>query len=246
MRALRCATTFRWCPESNKRSKRRLTGTWRRFAHECTRVAGEKVLNQRAGALVNRLLVEADRQKFPLPLLSGATNEAAKADWQVRYDRSLVEALAEVERSRTRPRGLRKVLHVSVVTLSNFLPELVFVAAFLRLLWGYFMEADFRVSMLDLLIPFALTLVVLVFLQLIGAVVLPVRWSAVRDEFHRQLVTRLEGELTAVYGSIPAETAEALLKERARVDELLKEVREVRSWLETRQTAANVAGLYGN
>ena len=50
------------------------------FAHECTRVAGEKVLNQRAAALVNRLLVEADRQRFPLPLLNGPTHEAARAD----------------------------------------------------------------------------------------------------------------------------------------------------------------------
>ena len=75
------------------------------FAHECTRVAGEKVLNQRAGALVNRLLVEADRQRFPPGLLNGPANEAARADWQVRYDRALIEALAEVERSLTRPRG---------------------------------------------------------------------------------------------------------------------------------------------
>ena len=42
------------------------------FAHECTRVAGEKVLNQRAGALVNRLLVEADRQRFPLRIAQRA------------------------------------------------------------------------------------------------------------------------------------------------------------------------------
>ena len=218
------------------------------FAHECTRVAGEKVLNQRATALVNRLLVEADRQRFPLPLLNGPTNEAARADWQVRYDRALMEALAEVERMRTRPRGLRKVLHVSVVTLSNILPELVFVASFLLLLWRFFdpQGVGYKVSSLDLLLPFALTLFVLIFLQLLGALLLPVRWSAVRDEFRRQLVGRLERELEAVYGPIPGETAEALLRERAKVDELLGSVGEVRSWLEARQSAASVAGLYGD
>jgi energy-coupling factor transporter ATP-binding protein EcfA2 len=215
------------------------------FAHECTRVAGEKVLNQRAGALVNRLLVEADRQRFPLALLNRPTEDASRADWQVRYDRSLMEALAEVERNRTRPRGLRKILHVTVVTLSNVLPELVFVAAFLVLMWRYFMERETQVALFDLLLPFALTLVVLVLLQVIGAIVLPVRWSAVREEFHRQLVTRLESELVAVYGPIPQETAEALLKERAKVDELLAAVREVRTWLDARQSAASVAGLYG-
>jgi energy-coupling factor transporter ATP-binding protein EcfA2 len=218
------------------------------FAHECTRVAGEKVLNQRAAALVNRLLVEADRQRFPLPLLNGPTNEAARTDWQVRYDRALMEALAEVERSRTRPRGLRKALHVTVVTLANVLPELVFVASFLLILWRFFdpQGVGYKVTSLDLLLPFALTLFVLVFLQFVSAVLLPVRWSAVRDDFRRQLVSRLESELQAVYGPIPQETAEALLRERARVDELLAAVREVRTWLDARQTAASVSGLYGN
>jgi hypothetical protein len=218
------------------------------FAHECTRVAGEKVLNQRAAALVNRLLVEADRQRFPLPVLTGPTSEAARADWQVRYDRALMDALAEVERGRTRPRGLRKVLHVSVVTLANVLPELVFVASFLILLWRFFdpQGVGYKVSTIDLLLPFALTLFVLVFLQLLSAMLLPVRWTAVRDEFRRQLVARLESELQAVYGPIPQETAEALLRERARVDELLAATREVRAWLDARQTAASVSGLYGN
>ncbi|HEX3149150.1 MAG TPA: GTPase [Gemmataceae bacterium] len=218
------------------------------FAHECTRVAGERVLNQRAGALVNRLLVEADRQRFPLPLLNGPTNEAARTDWQVRYDRALMEALAEVERIRTRPRGIRKLLHVSVVTLSNILPELVFVASFLLLLWRFFdpQSVGYKVTSLDLLLPFALTLFVLVVLQLLSALLLPVRWSSVRDEFHRQLVSRLETELAAVYGPIPGDTAAALLRERAKVDELLTGVREVRAWLETRQTLASVAGLYGD
>jgi hypothetical protein len=218
------------------------------FAHECTRVAGEKVLNQRAAALVNRLLVEADRQRFPLPLLNGPTNDAARADWQVRYDRALMESLAEVERNRTHPRGLRKLVHVGMVTISNFLPELVFIASFLLLLWRFVdpQRVGYQVGTFDLILPFAVTLFVLVFLQLINSVVLPVRWSAVREEFRRQLVDRLETELKAVYGPIPGETAEALLHERARVDELLAEVREVRSWLESRQTAASISGLYGD
>ena len=214
--------------------------------HECTRVAGEKVLNQRSGALVNRLLVEADRQRFPLPLLNASTNDAARSDWQVRYDRALMEALAEVEQSRTNPRGLRKVLHVLVVALSNYLPELVLIAAFLVLFWYYFVDQSaYRVSLVDLLLPFALTLVVVVLLHLLGALVLPVRWSAVREEFRRQLVDRLEGELAAVYSPIPVQTAEALLAERAKVDELLLEVKEVRSWLDARQTAASISSLYG-
>ena len=48
-----------------------------------------------------------------------------------------------------------------------------------------------------------------------------------------------------MYAPIPSETAEALLRERAKVDELLTGVRDVRAWLDTRETAANIAGLYG-
>jgi hypothetical protein len=48
-----------------------------------------------------------------------------------------------------------------------------------------------------------------------------------------------------VYGGLPSETAQALLKEQARVDELLTAVREVRTWLEEKQTAASISGLYG-
>ena len=215
------------------------------FAHECTRVAGEKVLNQRSTALVNGLLVEADRQRFPLPLLNGPATDAARTDWQIRYDRALVEALGEVEQSCTKPRGLRKVVHVTLVALANGLPEVVFVAAFLLLMWRYFM-ADYHVGVVDLFLPFALTLVVLVFLQLLMAVALPMRWSAVREEFRWRLVECLDGELEAVYGPIPEETARALLEERGRVDGLLTAVREVHTWLDERQNAASVAVLYGN
>jgi hypothetical protein len=103
----------------------------------------------------------------------------------------------------------------------------------------------YHIGTFDLVLPFAVTLFVLILLQLLNALILPVRWSAVRDEFHRQLVDRLESELKAVYGPIPGETAEALLRDRARVDELLGEVREVKTWLDGRQSAASISGLYG-
>lgn len=216
------------------------------FAHECTRAAGEKVLNQRASALANRLLVEADRQRFPLPVLTAPVQTASRTDWQSRYDRSLIEALAEVERTLIRPRGFRRIVHGSVVFLANVLPELVFVGAFLLLLWRYFMQPDYRISLVDLLLPFALTAVVLVFLHLLSALLLPMRWSAVKGEFQRQLQERLFTELSAVYRPLPGETAEALLAERKRVEELIAEVKEVRTWLEARQTAASIGGLYGD
>ena len=40
------------------------------FVQECARTAGERVLDQRTTALVNRLLVEGDQKGFPLTLLN--------------------------------------------------------------------------------------------------------------------------------------------------------------------------------
>ena len=47
------------------------------FIHECARTAGERVLDQRTTALVNRLLVEGDQSGFPLNLLNDPTSDAA-------------------------------------------------------------------------------------------------------------------------------------------------------------------------
>jgi energy-coupling factor transporter ATP-binding protein EcfA2 len=214
------------------------------FAHECTRQAGEKVIDKRANGVVNRLLVEADRHSFPLTLLNTATSDVARIDWHQRYDRALIEALAEVERICTQPRGARRVIQVTLVTLANVLPEITFLAVLLRLLYRYFVEGAVP-SLFDIVLPFAVTLMVLILLQVLISVLLPLRWAAVRGEFHRQLVERLEQELINAYGPIPEETARQLLAEREHVDRLTATVHEVDAWLEERQSAASIAGLYG-
>jgi hypothetical protein len=215
------------------------------FAHECTRQAGEKVLDKRGTAIVNRLLVEADRNRFPLTLLNTATTDASRIDWHGRYDRALIGALAEVERICTQPRGFRRVVQVTLVTLANILPEVSFVGAFLVLLWRYFMEKDASLGISSLALPFVITLAVLIVLQILIAIVLPLRWAAVRGEFHKQLIERLNEELIGVYASIPEETARQMLTEREQVDRLAAAVSEVLTWLEERQSAASIAGLYG-
>ena len=216
------------------------------FAHECTRVAGEKVLDKRGGAIANRLLVEADRQNFPLHLLNGPTSNAARADWHQRYDRALLEVLAAVEQMCTRPQGYRKIIQVVLVGAANFLPELVFLSALILLLWKFFMEKTYDPSVFHVVLPFMLTLVTLLLLQVLVAVLLPLRWAAVRGEFHKQLIDQLHAELMRVYLPIPEEMAKTLLEEREHVDRLVEEVKQVLVWLEERQVAANIAGLYGN
>jgi hypothetical protein len=67
----------------------------------------------------------------------------------------------------------------------------------------------------------------------------------VRGEFHSQLLERLQLELTNVYASIPEDAARQILTERSYVDRLAAAVREVLKWLDERQSAASIAGLYG-
>ncbi len=224
------------------------TATWNlaAFAHECTRLAGEKVLDKRGGAMVNRLLVEADRNAFPLQLLNNATTEAARTDWHQRYDRALIEALAEVEREFTQPRGFRKVVHVTLITLANVLPEVTFVSAFLLLLWRFFMVKEYNPSIFDILLPFLITFAVLIVLQILIAIVLPLRWAAVRGGFYKQLIERLHREMMNVYADIPEEIARQMLAEREHIDHLSAAVADVQKWLDERQSAASIAGLYGN
>ncbi|MBY0460818.1 MAG: 50S ribosome-binding GTPase, partial [Gemmataceae bacterium] len=71
------------------------------FVQQCARTAGERVLDQRKGALVNRLLVEAEAKGFPLGLLTDATNAVGRLDWRDRVTRNVIDALAEVERQAT-------------------------------------------------------------------------------------------------------------------------------------------------
>jgi predicted ATPase len=215
------------------------------FAHECTRVAGEKVLNQRNEALVNRLLVEADQQQFPVKVLSQRTNQEARQDWQQRFDRAIIEALAEVERIYTRPTGIRKVFQGTLYTLANCLPEIAFLGGFVLLLFRYFVVEGYQVGLIDVFLPFIITIVVLIMLQALISFLLPLRWSVVRGDFHAQLVERLEKEMRNGYLGIPEEVARQLLNERDQIDRLSNEVKELIQWLEDRQQNSAIAGLYG-
>jgi energy-coupling factor transporter ATP-binding protein EcfA2 len=214
------------------------------FAHECTRVAGDKVLDKRGGAIVNRLLVEADRQSFPLQLLNEPTTSAARSDWHQRYDRSLLESLAAVEQICTNPQGVRKFIQAVLVNAANILPELVFLGSIIILIWRFVMT-DHPPGLSDAALPFLLTLGTMVLLQVLIAVLLPLRWSAVRGEFHKQLIDRLGDELQRAYLPIPDDMAKIMLEEREHVDRLAEEVKQVLDWLEERQVAANIGGLYG-
>lgn len=215
------------------------------FVQECARTAGERVLDQRTTALINRLLVESDTKGFPLTLLSDPTHAAGRLDWREKMTRSVIEALAEVERQATHPTGWRKAVRGTLTALANTLPEVALVATIGYLLWNFFIHNQvpdlFRVSLV-VLIPL---LVVIVF-HLLVILLLPVRWPVIRSEFRGQLGTRLAADLHRAYLAIPEEVAAAIREERKQVDEVIAEAKQVSEWLTERQQAARVGELYGN
>jgi energy-coupling factor transporter ATP-binding protein EcfA2 len=215
------------------------------LTRECSRVAGERALDKRLTALSNRLLVEAEEQKFPLPLLTPPVESATKLDWRRRYDLGLTDALQSAEHVWVRPTGTRRMLQTILVVLGNTLPTVALLGGYLIVMWEFFIRGH-APGTVELLSPVIMTMIVLVILQLLINLLLPMRWSAIRGEFRRQLEERLRGSLREAFLAIPGDVAQALERERRQVEELRGEVGRIRQWLEERQQQANIAGLYGS
>ena len=97
----------------------------------------------------------------------------------------------------------------------------------------------------DLLLPPVILLLVLILLHILVNLLLPLRWPSIRGEFRRRLEQRLREDIEGVYSSIPGAVAETLRQERRQIEQFLKEIRDVAVWLEEREQAATIAGLYG-
>jgi energy-coupling factor transporter ATP-binding protein EcfA2 len=218
------------------------------FTRACSSVAGDRHLDARRRALPNRLLVEADKQGFPLSLLTEPVEAAAKLNWRQRYAQALAEILQQVERDSTHPVGVRRWVEKGFVLLANWLPPFALLAALFQFLWRYFdvMHKGYSSQVSDVLLPLIVLVIVLVILHLLMVLLLPVRWAAIRGEFERRLFRRVQSELGSVYASIPAEVAEALHLERRQIEQLLGDTREVTTWLGQREQAASIEGLYGH
>ncbi len=216
------------------------------FVQDCAKAAGERVLDQRATALVNKLLVDADQRGFPLALLQERTAAVSRLDWRDRVTRAVIDALAEVERRATHPTGWRKALRGTLGVAANTLPEVALVATAAVLLWDFFVVGNTDISLFRLSLVGLVPLVVIIVLHLLILMLLPIRWPAIRGEFRRELGAKLEAELERVYRPIPGETAAALAAERAEVDALVADTKQVSDWLAERQQAARVGELYGS
>jgi hypothetical protein len=217
------------------------------FTRACSSVAGDRHLDARKRALPNRLLVEADKQGFPLSLLTEAVEAAAKLNWRGRYAQALADVLHQFEQDSARPVGARRWLQRGFILLADWVPPVALLAAFVQLLWRYFdpMGRGYSFQISDVLLPLIVLLIVLVILHLLMVLLLPVRWAAIRSGFEHRLLGRVQSELHGVYTLIPSEVAEGLHLERRQIEQLLGETREVTTWLEQREQAASIAGLYG-
>jgi hypothetical protein len=220
------------------------------FTRACTEVAANRQLDARGKALVNRLLVEADHQGFPLAVLTEPVEALGLLDWRQRYALALSEVLQQVERQWTRPGGVRRVFQGVVVFLANWVPLLALLAALIILLWRYFRPYEgappVQWTLFDVLLPGIVLLVVLILMHLLIALLLPLRWPAIRGEFQKQLEARLQQDLEGTYAPVPGDVADGLRAERRQVDKLIADTHEVASWLERREQSASIAGLYGH
>lgn len=218
------------------------------FTRACSEVAVNRQLDARNKALANRLLVDADGQGFPLDLLSDATEKVARLDWRQRYAAALNDVLQAVERQWSQPTGSRRVVQTALAWVADWVPGLILIAAILNLLVRYFkLWGDtVEVHLPDVLLPFVMVLCVLVILHMLIALLLPLRWPAIRGQFEKGLGERLRQELEAAFFPVPGEVAAALLEERKQADKLLAQTREVADWLAQREQSASVAGLYGS
>ena len=95
-------------------------------------------------------------------------------------------------------------MQAGLIWVADYVPPLAFVAALVRLLWGYFMLDNYKVQLFDVVLPFIVLLIVLMILHVLIALVLPLRWPAIRGEFQRQLERRLRSDLESAYAAIPA------------------------------------------
>jgi hypothetical protein len=214
------------------------------FTRACSNAASDRHLDARGRALANHLQVEADKEGFPVHLLAEPTDAAAKIDWRARYSQALVEVLQRVEHDWAKPKGVRRLLQNTIIFLADWLPILAFGGMATVLLWQYFMEGQ-RFSWSDLLLPPMAALLVMILLHMFIAIFLPLRWQAIRSEFEHQLEDRLRDELEAAYCQLPGDIARAMVDEQKQVDKFLGDIREVSGWLNEREQAASIAGLYG-
>lgn len=239
---------FNLLPKASEPSKPVQAWDLNLFSRACSETASTRQVDSRIRALADHLLVEADLQGFPVELLNPAVEAITRLDFRSRHALALTEVLQQVEQSWTHPEGKRRFVHALIMFLANWTPVVLFLASLLLVLWRFFdpMGVGYNTTLNSFLIPLVVLIAVLIVLHILIALLLPLRWSSIRDEFKRLLEQRLRQELEEAFLAAPGEVAQVLNQERDQVDRLADQTREVASWLAQREQASSIAGLYGD
>jgi hypothetical protein len=236
---------FWWFRRSGQQEQTPASWDLAMFTSACSDIAANRELDARGRALVNRLLVDANEQGYPLSVLSESVEALARIDWRQKWSRGLTEVLDEVEKQWTRPTGLRRWVQGTLVFLADWVPPLALLAALTNVLYRVFYQ-ETSIAWVHMFLPLFVLLIVLVILHLLIAILLPLRWGAIRETFHRKLEWHVLHELESVYLQVPGELAGKLAEERQVVEKIVGEVHEVAAWLQKREQHASIAGLYGH
>jgi GTPase Era involved in 16S rRNA processing len=207
--------------------------------------AGRRGLDARIQSLSDRLLVAADGEGFASDLLAPRLKELTALDWRGQLGGAVSDALGTVEREWVNPRGGHRLLRGGLVLLANIIPELTFVGSVVMMLWNWFMIKDYQLTLGSVLVPFVLTLAVLMVFHVLIHLLLPLRWPAIRAAFQSRLEDTTRERLAAAFLPAPAAVATELAAERKRVENLAGQVRELTELLEARRQTARIDSLYG-
>jgi hypothetical protein len=82
-----------------------------------------------------------------------------------------------------------------------------------------------------LALPLILVAIMVALVSILVRVLLPVRWTRIRDMFSKRLSEQFARELEGIYLDLPRRVAEQVREERRQVDRLIEQVREIRGRL---------------
>lgn len=204
----------------------------------------DRILKERSQSLTNRLLVEADQQGFPIAILNERVAAVQNKKWNEIYSHAVAESMEEVEHECVKPTGLRAAFRAVMTFLANYLPEIVLLGSLGVVLWLFIMEQTVP-SLALMLMPIYVTLGTLILLQLLMALLFPIRWSVLRDDFQNRLERKVQDTYEQAYLGLPEEVAAFVRAEREAVNNLASEVKQVSDWLRDKEAAAKVNDLYG-
>jgi uncharacterized membrane protein len=217
------------------------------LTRDAVAAASRRGLEAHVQSFGDRLLVAADGVGFAPDLLAVPLKQLTNQDWRSQLGSAVGDSLGSVEREWVNPQGSSRLLRGTLVLLANIIPEVTFVGAVLVLLWDWFMNKSSQVSISlgSALIPFVLTLAVLMVFHVLIHLLLPLRWPSIRSAFQKRLEATIRERLATTFLGAPRRVALALVDERKKVELLINQVSELNALLEARRQASRIDSLYG-